>query len=290
MPDSPRVTVAEAIAWATGELRSSAELAPSAARDAALLLRRTAGLTDAELRAWPERLFTEEEELEFRAAIARRLAHEPVQYIVGRQEFYGMELQVSPAVLIPRPETELLVELVLAELCGGAQDRVRVVDVGTGSGAIALAIAKHLPGAEVTALDFSRAALDVARCNAGRLGLEERMRFVESDLFASLPGNELFDAIISNPPYVAEMERSSLHREVREYEPELALFGGSTGLDIYKRLIPAAWLHLREGGLLALELGHGQRGDLADLLRDWRDVRFVEDLQGIPRVVLARKR
>lgn len=290
MQKTSRLTVAEALAWATAALRRSPELAQSSSRDAALLLRHTLALSSAELRARPERLLSAEDEQAFRAAIARRLAHEPIQYITGQQEFYGMTLQVSPAVLIPRPETELLVELTLAELRAGGERPLRILDIGTGSGAIALALAKHLPLAEVTALDLSPAALMVAQRNATQLGLAARMRFVRSDLMESLPPDEpLFDAIVSNPPYVAEAERDSLHPEVRDYEPSEALFAGAAGLDIYTRLIPAAWLHLHPGGLLALELGHGQQESLAGLLRGWGEVRFADDLQGIPRVAVARR-
>lgn len=289
-PDAASSTCAEALAWATAELRRSPGLSDSAARDAALLLRHTLSLTAAELRAWPERRLSAEQQQTFRTAIARRFRHEPIQYITGEQEFFGLRFEVSPAVLIPRPETELLVEAVLSEL-GGDKDRVvHVVDVGTGSGAIAIALAKGLPAAEITAVDISPAALAVAQGNASRLGVASRLRLIQSDLLDSIPGDPpAFEAIVSNPPYVAEGDRDSLHPEVREHEPAHALFAGASGLDVYRRLIPQAAERLRPGGLLAMELGYGQRDSVADLLAGWEDVRFLDDLRGIPRVVLAHR-
>ncbi|HEY0264255.1 MAG TPA: peptide chain release factor N(5)-glutamine methyltransferase, partial [Granulicella sp.] len=161
-----------------------------------------------------------------------------------------------------------------------------IVDVGTGSGAIAIALAKHLPDVFVTAVDLSSEALTVAEENARRLGV--RVRFMQSDLLEAVRG-ERFDAVVSNPPYVPESDRASLAAEVREYEPELALFAGEMGMSVYERLIPQAHRVLEAGGLLAMEFGFGQREAMAALLRGWKDVRFVEDLQGIPRVAVAVK-
>lgn len=289
-PDPVRFTWAAALSWAAAELRRSPVLADSAWPDAALLLRHTLSVGAAELRAWPERRLTPEQQQRFRAAVARRLAQEPIQYITGEQEFFGLSCEVSPAVLIPRPETELLVEAVLRELSPASDGSLRILDVGTGSGAIALALAKHLPEARVTAVDVSPAALAVAARNADRLGLAPRVRLVHSDLIEALSADEAaFDAIVSNPPYVAEADRDTLHPEVRDYEPAEALFAGPAGLDIYRRLIPQSERHLRPGGLLAMEFGYGQRDSLADLLVSWDRVRFLDDLRGIPRVVLARR-
>jgi release factor glutamine methyltransferase len=228
---------------------------------------------------------TTEQISRFEKWVARRARQEPVQYIVGETEFYGLTLRVTSAVLIPRPETEHLVEAVLARVGRGAA--VRICDVGTGSGAIAVALAHALPLARVMAVDLSAAALDVARENAERHGVAERVRLVESDLLHAVRG-ERFDVVVSNPPYVAEGE--VLEAQVREYEPREALFAGPTGMEIYPRLIPEAWEVLAPGGWLLMEIGHGQREALAELLMGWDGVEFVADLQGIPRVAIAQRR
>ena len=165
----------------------------------------------------------------------------------------------------------------------------QILDVGTGSGAIAIALAHHLPQAQLTAVDLSPAALEVAATNAARHHLTNRIRFVESDLLEALALGETFDAIVSNPPYVPAADRHTLHPQIRDYEPATALFAGPDGLDIYRRLIPQAHAALKPNGLLALEIGQGQRDAVAALLADWRTVRFLNDLQQIPRVALARK-
>ncbi len=280
------MTLREAVVWGAGALRAMPEISGNAMRDAELLLLHQLSLTRAELRAHPERELSADAWEMYRMRIVRRLDMEPVQYITGEQEFYGLRLKVTSAVLIPRPETELLVERVLAAL--PRERSLRVLDVGTGSGAIAIALAKHLPDAMMTAVDISRTALWVATSNAEAHGVASRIRFTESDLLGALAG-ERFDVVVSNPPYVPLVERESLHPEVREHEPALALFAGEVGMDVYQRLIPEAWSGLQPGGLLALEIGFGQGDRIAALLEKWRDVSFYEDLQGIPRVVLARR-
>ena len=244
-------------------------------------------------RAWM--LAHPEEELtaaQLRALVAmteRRAEREPLQYITGEQEFFGLSLRITPATLIPRPETEHLVEAVLAWAAAQLSEspKLKVLDVGTGSGAIAIALAKSLPDAEIVACDVSTAALAVARGNAERLGA--RVRFVESDLLAAFAEYPLFDVIAANPPYVPDLDGALLQAEVRDHEPHIALFGGADGLDLYRRLIPQAQAALRAGGLLAMELGFGQSEPLAALLGGWKDVRFVEDYAGIPRIVLAER-
>jgi release factor glutamine methyltransferase len=222
--------------------------------------------------------------LEKDRAWLRRTMHEPIQYILGTQEFYGLDFLVKPGVLIPRPETEHLVEAALERLA--EQSALNIVDVGTGSGILAVTLAKHLPVAQITAVDLSAAALSIARENAARHGVEDRIRFLTSDLLAALPG-ECFDAIVSNPPYIPASE--VLETQVRDYEPEQALFAGADGLDIYRRLVPQAFAALRPGGWLLMEIGHGQRDALTGLLEGWQEVAFVNDLQGIPRVVCGRR-
>ncbi len=260
----------------------------NARRDAELLLLDQLGISHAQLLANPDRELTEEEEFFFWQSIHRRAANEPVQYILGKQEFYGLDFHTTPAVLIPRPETELLVEAVLHRL--PPNDFLEILDVGTGSGILAVTLAHHLPHAEITAVDISVDAIAVARRNAETHHVGDRIRFVISDLLSTLDHKlERFDAIVSNPPYVAETDRASLAPEVRDYEPATALFAGETGLDIYRRLIPEARNALKPNGLLALEIGQGQRDAIANFLKDWRDLSFLNDLQQIPRVALARR-
>jgi release factor glutamine methyltransferase len=258
---------------------------PAARRDAELLLLRVLGRDRAWLLAHPEAALTPEQAHHYESWIARRVRHEPVQYILGEQEFFGLAMRVTPAVLIPRRETEHLVEALLQRVPNAAP--LRIADVGTGSGAIAIALAAALPPAQVTALDRSAAALDVARQNAVRHAVADRVRFLESDLLSAVRG-ERFDAIVSNPPYIAESE--TLEPQVSEYEPYAALYAGPTGLEVYRQLIPQAREALVPGGWLLLEIGHGQRPALADLLRDWDGVEFANDLAGISRVAIARRR
>jgi len=257
---------------------------PSARRDAELLLMRAANIDRAFLLTHPDASLTPEQLATYNQWIERRAQHEPIQYITGEQEFYGLPLRVTPDVLIPRPETEHLVEAALERLPRNTP--VTIADVGTGSGAIAIALAQSLPQASITALDTSPAALAVARHNAERHHLAGRIRFLESDLLAAV-ASETFDAIVSNPPYVSELE--VLVPEVLNYEPYAALFAGCSGLDIYQRLIPQARHCLKPQGWLLMEIGHNQRDALAALLTGWNDIDFVSDLQGIPRVAIVRK-
>lgn len=262
---------------------------PERARmDAELLLRHLLQQERAALLArWKERLH-ENEIARFVDLLERRKAGEPVQYIIGEAAFYGLSFRVTRDVLIPRPETEFLVEKVVG-LCQGLP-RPRIVDVGTGSGAIAVALAHDLPEAQVTAIDLSAAALAVAQENASRNGVGDRIRFLRGDLLAPVAA-ECFDLVASNPPYVATADRGTLAVEVREFEPGTALFAGVDGLSIYKRLIPQAADALISGGHVVLEIGYGQQQALGDLLREsgFRDVEFVPDLQGIARVAVGRQ-
>ena len=252
-------------------------------RDAELLLMRCLARDRAWLLTHSDELLTPAQATQYEQWIARRARHEPIQYITGEQEFYGLTFHVTPAVLIPRPETEHLVEAALARAPHDAP--LRIADIGTGSGAIAIALAHTLPQANVTALDLSPAALSIAQNNAQKLGVADRTRFLESDLLQAVSG-EHFDIIVSNPPYVPKSE--ILEPQVRDYEPATALYAGANGLDIYERLIPQAHAVLKPGGWLLMEIGHGQRKALTALLKDWNEVSFVDDLQGIPRVACAR--
>jgi release factor glutamine methyltransferase len=252
-------------------------------RDAEVLLAHVLRCDQAALLTHPERLLSPAESDQLESFLKRRLASEPMQYITGVQEFFGLLFEVTPAVLIPRPETEHLVEAALEHIGGEA---VRILDVGTGSGAIAVSLAHARPQSHLTAVDLSPAALEVARRNAHRHGVLDRVTFLQSNLLAAVDGTD-FDVVVSNPPYIAEGE--VLEPQVSDYEPHPALYAGPTGLEVYERLIPQANKVLKPGGWLLLEIGFGQQPAVEVLLRGWSSVSVVHDLQGIPRVVQAMK-
>jgi release factor glutamine methyltransferase len=256
-----------------------------ARRDAETLLLHIIRRNRAALLArWNEVLDAEEASL-YVEFIARRLAGEPIQYIFGETEFYGLPFHVTRDVLIPRPETEHLVEHVL-ELAGRFT-QPRIADVGAGSGAIAVTLAAKLPDAYLTAIDLSAPALAIAEENAKRNGVA--IRFLRGDLLSPV-ARERFEIVVSNPPYVPRADLVTLSVEVRNYEPALALFAGDDGLEVYRRLIPAAFEVLAPGGFLALEIGYDQSPAIAALLSDagFAQIEFLPDLQGILRVASAR--
>ena len=303
-----------------GMARLRAADTPSHTLATELLLMHALGRDRAWMYAHVEEPLDAAKSKEFFALIARRAAGEPTQYLTGKQEFWGLEFEVTAAVLIPRPETEHVMEVALARLgerglkihmdTGAPRERLRVADVGTGSGCLAVALAYDLPHADVYATDISAPALEVAQRNAVRHGVADRVHFLECDLLealqnsnesgvgarhavpASAPPEARFDLIVSNPPYVALDEAPQLQREVRDHEPHQALFGGHTGVEIYGRLIEQARELLRDRGILVLELGH----DSADYVRGifneqsgWTKVSITMDLAGIPRVLAAER-
>ena len=278
-------TSRQAVADAAQRLRGE-----YAARDAELLLMHALKITRASLLANPQRELTHKEETRFDAMVAERATGKPIQYITGVQEFYGLEFAVTPDVLIPRPETEHLVEAVLARV--SCDKPLSIADVGTGSGAIAIALAHALPLAQVQALDISEAALEVGLENAMRHCVVARVQFVQSDLF-SLVWTDDFDVVVSNPPYIPLADAATLEPQVRDFEPQIALFGGEDGLAVYRELIPQAAKMVRLRGLLVMEIGYGQREQIAEMLREpaglWHGIKFLKDLQGIERVVVARR-
>ena len=227
------------------------------------------------------------------ALVKRRAAGEPVQYITGHQEFYGLEFIVTPDVLIPRPETEFLVERVIKLARESRNETPLIVDLGTGSGCIAVTLALHVPGARVIATDSSNAALDVARANAGRHGARDRIEFVQGDLLTPLVERDLeaaVDILASNPPYVDEDKPELIQREVSEWEPPSALFGGADGLDFYRRLLLDAPRYLKPGGYLVCEIGYGQLDAIHELI-DRSSLELIDvtaDLQGLPRTLALR--
>jgi release factor glutamine methyltransferase len=283
-------TVAQALEGAIERLGASS--APRA--DAEELVSRLLGMGRGEIHLHRGRPLAAAEAARLEAWIARRIAGEPVQYITGRAAFRGLDLAVNPAVLVPRPETEGLVEAVLGVLRdeAGRWPRPRVLDLGTGSGAIALAIASEWPAATVTASDASDAALATARANAEALGLAERVRLARGDWFEAVGGDERFEVIVSNPPYVATGEWDQLPHDVRGFEPAQALFSGATGLEALREIVDEAPRHLVAGGLLALELAEMRAEEVAGWLEgahDWSGVTLLDDLSGRPRVLLARR-
>jgi release factor glutamine methyltransferase len=312
---------------------------PSPRLNAELLLQFVLGRERAYLYAHPERELTADEQAEYNEVIAQRARGCPTQYITGHQEFWGLDLLVSPAVLIPRPETEHVVETTLelvkeyyaehqhhtqnpdtedAAACAQIDSgKIRIVDVGVGSGCIALALASELPDAEIHGCDISEDALEMARINAARLGLGAHVLFRKSDLLdvylenanataaasAAIAGSSAlapvaasgdghFDFVVANPPYVGESEWDKVQKQVREFEPRIAVFCGSDGMDVYRRLVPQACKALRPGGWLVMEIGYSSEEKVKLLLasdRGWSRVQVTPDLQGIPRVVAARK-
>jgi release factor glutamine methyltransferase len=255
--------------------------------NAEVLLMFTLGCDRAYLYAHPERELTEDEVTRYDNVLARRATGMPSQYITGHQEFWGMDLIVSPAVLIPRPETEHVIEAVLP--LARELPAPRIVDVGTGSGAIALALAKELPCAEIHATEISGAALEIARANAARHQLQDRVRFHQADLLASLDRGR-FDFVVSNPPYVGETEEEQVWLEVRRFEPRSAVFAGHDGLEVIRRLVPETTRVLKPGGWLIIEISGTIAAGVRELLADWNEVAISDDLQGIPRVVKASLR
>jgi release factor glutamine methyltransferase len=287
------------------------EHVPSAVLAAELLLMHTLGRDRAWLYAHPEHELEAAQRERYLELVARRASGVPTQYLTGHQEFWGLDFEVTPDVLIPRPETEHVIEVALERLVtqapagpgsngpvgACATQQFRIADVGTGSGCIAVALAHELPAAKLIATETSSAALAVARRNASRHEVSSRIEFIECNLLeallhgsrATVRGSRPFDLIVSNPPYIGRAEAASLPREVREHEPEAALLGGDAGSEMYAPLIAQAAKLLMPGGFLVLELGHNSARDVSQLLAgpEWTDFAITNDLAGIPRVAAA---
>ncbi|MBC7932389.1 MAG: peptide chain release factor N(5)-glutamine methyltransferase [Rubrivivax sp.] len=263
-----------------------------ARRDAGLLLSHTTGRDKTFLITHTDEELSPEQLAAFDAGIARRAAGEPLQYVTGVQEFYGLDFEVTPDVLIPRPETELLVETALEILKETASPRV--CDIGTGSGCVAVSLLHERRDARAVALDISASALRVAARNAERNGVGDRMELLASDCFDALRSDERreasFDLIAANPPYIAEGEIAGLQREVREHEPRIALTPGGDGLSVIRRLVAEAPDFLKPRGHFLIEIGFGQHERVAALVdaRVWTLLGIRKDLQGIPRCVALR--
>jgi len=277
-------------ALASAISRFTATHTPSPRMNAELLLMFTLSCDRAYLYAHPERELTAEEQERYDQALIQRARGVPAQYITGHQEFWGLDFIVSPAVLIPRPETEHVIETALdVERALPSGISLRVVDVGTGSGCIAIALAKELPEAEIHATDISAAALEIARANAARHQLEARIHFRQTDLLQGLQPED-FDLVVSNPPYVGESEADQVQLEVRKFEPRNAVFAGPTGLEVIERLVCQANEALKPGGWLVMEISGTIAEGVKRLLAAWDQVKIVNDLQGIPRVVSAQNK
>jgi release factor glutamine methyltransferase len=308
-PRAAPLVVRTALREAYAELRTAG--VPSFTLAAELLLLHVLGRDRTWIYAHPEEEISASDAERYSALIRRRANGEPTQHLTGKQEFWGLEFEITPDVLIPRPETEHVIEVALDRLAlrerraGHPQKTdgagLRIADIGTGSGCIVVALAKELPAAAFVATDISSAALAVSRRNATRHSVSDRISFCESNLLENVSMGSppltashsplLFDLIASNPPYVGRREAATLMREVREHEPEIALYGGEEGYELYAGLIAQAAMHLNPGSILVLELGHNSLPAVRPLLdpSNWANVGVTNDLAGIPRVIAAER-
>jgi release factor glutamine methyltransferase len=291
MPETEPWTVGRLLQWTTDYLKRHG--ADSPRLDAEVLLAQARACRRIELYTAFEEVPTEAIRAAFREMVRRRAEGMPVAYLVGHREFYSLDFRVTPDVLIPRPETELVVLRLIELARQRSSDGLTICDVGTGSGNIAVTAAKHLPASRVTAIDVSPAALEVARGNAQRHGVAERIEFIVGDLLSPLTDGQKFDFLISNPPYVKESEFESLSPDVRNFEPRLALVAGSEGTEIVQTLLPQAAEHLHPGGHLLMEVSPTTHDAVLALLA--ADERFdpaptIRDLNRLPRVVQAKRK
>lgn len=292
MSETEAWTVGRLLGWTTDYLSRHGSDSPRL--DAEVLLAESLECQRIELYTTFDDVPAERARAAFRELVRRRAAGMPVAYLVGHREFFSLSFRVTPDVLIPRPETEFLVTALLDLARERPADReIAICDVGTGSGNIAVSVAKHLPGARVTAVDSSPAALEVARSNAAAHGVESRIELVRSDLFSAVPQERRFDFVVSNPPYVREAEMESLPRDVRDYEPREALIAGPRGTEVIELLVPQAAERLSAGGHLLLEIHPALHDEVQAIVE--ADGRFepastVKDLARLPRVVEAMRK
>lgn len=265
----------------------------AAQRDAEHLLARALNLSRVDLYAQYDRPLSDDERASFKSLLRERLERKPLQYIIGNQPFRYLDLRIEPGVFIPRPETELLVERII-DAFGSTSRPAAVLDLGTGSGAVSLSLAKELPGAHVWAVDISEKALAVTQANAAAHGLDEKVTLCLGDMFSALPADQepiLFDIIAANPPYIPTADINGLDPEVRDHEPHAALDGGSSGIRFYETIIFDAPDHLRPDGIIAFEIGIGQADAVAALLAQagFSEIQIRPDYNGIDRTVIARR-
>ncbi len=276
--------IAEALTHGAQKLHNADIMQPE--KEAESLLRFVIAKDRAFIIAHPDFDLSDDQFQTFERLIDRRSQHEPFQYITGNQEFFGLEFRVTPEVLIPRPETEILVEAAIKEFAN--KEGVRFCEVGVGSGCISISILVNLPQAAAVSVDFSPVALEIARSNADRHNVAERIDLLESNVFDSFDETDL-DFIVSNPPYVPDDDLATLQREVRDFEPRMALSGGSDGLSVIRRIIDHSPLRLKKGGMLFMEIGWEQAERVCSLFKSdlWKRIDMLPDLQGIPRIVVA---
>jgi release factor glutamine methyltransferase len=292
MPASESWTIGRLLQWTVDYLKQHQSDSPRL--DAEVLLAHAAGCQRIELYTRFDVVADDALRDAFRSYVKQRAAGTPVAYLVGHREFYSHDFRVTPDVLIPRPETEFVVISLLdeAKRSGRLADPLRIADVGTGSGVLAICAAIHLPQSHVTAIDISPAALTIARANAERHQVAERIRFLEGNLLDPVPAAETFDMIVSNPPYIGLSERDDLPRDVRDHEPALALFAGTDGLDVLRPLIAAAAKRLVPGGWLMAEFSPPQQPALREIVAQDDTLEsplFTEDLNQRPRVLRVRR-
>jgi release factor glutamine methyltransferase len=282
-------TIAETLKRASEYLREAS--VPNDLLDAQTLLAEALGRDRTYLIINFNRLLSDAERIKYQELIERRAAGEPLQYITGHQEFFGLEFEVTPDVLIPRPETELIVEETIRIVQQARFNNPLVVDAGTGSGCIAVTLAREIDGLRAIATDISTAAIAVAKRNAARNTMTERIDFIVANLFDAFAEIPFADIIISNPPYVSRQELPMLQREVRDWEPKVALTDYDDGLTFYRRLLSDAPARLKPGGYLICEMGYTQSDAISAMIDPavWSDLRILKDLRGIPRTIVATK-
>lgn len=278
------MTIKEIIIRYSKELE---EISPTPRLDVETLLQKALGIDRLYILLNLDKDLSEDEEKTFNKFIEERLNNRPIAYIVGNREFMGLDFYVQEGVLIPRPDTEVLVE----EVIEIAKDKgqIEILDIGAGSGAITVSLAKYLENAKLTSVDISEIALEIAKKNAISNNVEDRINFVKSDLFSSLNKNQKFDIIVSNPPYIKREVIDTLDKQVKDFEPYNALEGGIDGLDFYRAITTQAKDYLKEGGVLAYEVGHDQSEDVSKLMEmdGYTNIYTRKDLQQIDRVVIG---
>jgi len=282
-------TIRRILEWTSGYLREKGSDSPRL--EAEVLLAHARGCPRIQLYTAYDEVLPDAIRAKMRELVQRRAAAEPVAYLVGYREFFGLKFKVTPDVLIPRPETETLVMETLERT--KSVENPRILDVGTGSGCIAVSIAVNHPGAQVTAVDISPAALAVARSNVEQHGVADRVELIESDLFAGLASGVQFDAIVSNPPYVRIDEMDGLQPEIRLHEPHVALVAGPDGLDVFRRIAAEATRWLKPGGFVLVEFSPEQAAGVQGLFSaefGWRQTRVLSDTSGHPRALYADRR
>lgn len=284
-------TVGALVVWARQSLVQAG--VSNGAQEAVWLLEHALALRSHQLVSQTDRLVSPDVRARIEALVARRVAREPLQYLLGTQEFCGLEFSVSPAVLIPRPETELLIQYIVGHV--HALSEATIVDVGTGSGCVAITLAARLKGRRILAIDRSPEALEVAQRNAVRHAVRDRIEWLEGDLLAPLRERQVadtIDVIVSNPPYISESDWAGLEPEVRVFEPRMALIGGAQGTEFHERLLRESREFLAPGGLLIMEIGVGQAATVrqfAEQIGGYTALRIIEDAAGIERVVIAQR-